>query len=106
MVEMDRRSFFRTSAVVTLALGGAAALDACAPQTATRTVLRVGSTTDIDSLNPFTAFSTQSYDVFQLIYDKLMEYDAKLDITPSLATAVDTTDGGKTFTYTLRPGVK
>lgn len=106
MVEMDRRSFFRTSAVVTLALGGAAALGACAPQTATRTVLRVGSTTDIDSLNPFTAFSTQSNDVFQLIYDKLMEYDAKLNITPALATAVDAADGGKTFTYTLRSGVK
>ncbi len=105
MVEMDRRTFFRTSAVVTLALGGAAALAACAPETATSTVLRVGSTTDIDSLNPFTAFSTQSYDVLQLIYDKLMDYDADLNIQPSLATKVDVSDG-KTFTYTLRDGVK
>jgi peptide/nickel transport system substrate-binding protein len=106
MKEMDRRNFLRASAVVTLALGGAAALAACAPQTATRTVLRVGSTTDIDSLNPFTAFSTQSYDVLQLLYDKLMDYDAQLNIVPSLATGVDRTDGGKTFTYTLRSGVK
>jgi peptide/nickel transport system substrate-binding protein len=106
MVEMDRRSFFRTSAMATLALGGAAAVAACAPETASKTVLRVGSTTDIDSLNPFTAFSTQSYDVFQLIYDKLVEYDAKLNIMPSLATSVDTGDGGKTFTYTLRSGVR
>ena len=44
MVEMDRRNFIRTSAVVALAVGGAAALAACAPETATRTVLRVGST--------------------------------------------------------------
>ena len=106
MVEMDRRNFFRTSAVVTLALGGAAALAACAPETATSTVLRVGSTTDIDSLNPFTAFSTQSYDVLQLLYDKLMDYDADLKIQPSLATKVDVADDGKTFTYTLRDGVK
>ena len=106
MVEMDRRNFIRTSAVVALALGGAAALAACAPTTATRTVLRVGSTTDIDSLNPFTAFSTQSYDVLQLVYDKLMDYDGDLNVKPSLATSVDVTDGGKTFTYTLRDGVK
>jgi peptide/nickel transport system substrate-binding protein len=106
MIEMDRRNFIRASAVFTLAVGGAAALAACAPQTATSTVLRVGSLTDIDSLNPFTAFSTQSYDVFQLMYDKLMDYDAQLNVIPSLATAVETTDGGKTFTYTLRSGVK
>ncbi len=106
MGNMDRRSFFKTSAVVTLAVGGAAALAACAPKTATSTVLRVGSTTDIDSLNPFTAFSTQSYDVFQLMYDKLMDYDAKLNIVPGLATSLDTSDGGRTHTFTLRSGVK
>lgn len=106
MSELNRRSFFRTSAVVAAALGGAAALASCAPKTATRTVLRVGSTTDIDALNPFTAFSTQAYDVFQLVYDKLMEYDAQLNLQPSLATGVDVTEGGRVFTYTLRSGVK
>src|SRR6516165_2356668 len=106
MIEMDRRSFFRTSAVVAMAVGGAAALASCAPQTATRTVLRVGSTTDIDALNPFTLFSTQAFDVMQLVYDRLMEYDADFKIKPALATGVDTGDGGKTFTYTLRSGVK
>ncbi|AQA04561.1 hypothetical protein BVC93_21425 [Mycobacterium sp. MS1601] len=105
MFQMDRRRFLRTSAVVAAAVGGAAAFAACAPATASSTVLRVGSTTDIDSLNPFTAFSTQAYDVLQLIYDKLMDYDAKLDVSPSLATGVDTTDGGRTWTYTLREGV-
>ncbi len=67
MHAMDRRKFLRTSAVVAAALGGAAALAGCAPQTATRTVLRVGSTTDIDSLNPFTADSNHSDDVLQLV---------------------------------------
>lgn len=105
MMEMDRRSFLRTSAVVTLALGGVAALASCAPETASSKVLRVGSTTDIDSLNPFTAFSTQAYDVMQLIYDKLMDYDADLNIKPSLATAVDVVDG-KAYTYTLRDDVR
>ncbi|WP_161976279.1 ABC transporter substrate-binding protein [Mycolicibacterium sp. CH28] len=106
MASMDRRSFLRTSAVVAAALGGAAALASCAPQTASRTVLRVGSTTDIDSLNPFTAASTQSDDMLQLVYDRLMSYDAQLKIGPSLATDVQVSDGGKTFTYTLRSGVK
>ncbi len=106
MIEMDRRSFFRTSAVAALAIGGVAALASCAPETATRTVLRVGSTTDIDALNPFTLFSTQAFDVMQLVYDKLMEYDADFNIKPALASEVATGDGGKTFTYTLRSGVK
>ncbi len=69
-------------------------------------MLRVGSTTDIDSLNPFTSASTQSDDMLQLVYDRLMSYDAQLNIQPSLATGVQTSDGGKTFTYTLRSGVK
>jgi peptide/nickel transport system substrate-binding protein len=106
MIEMDRRGFFRTSAVAALAVGGVAALASCAPETATRTVLRVGSTTDIDALNPFTLFSTQAFDVMQLVYDKLMEYDADFNIKPALATEVASADGGKTFTYTLRSGVK
>jgi peptide/nickel transport system substrate-binding protein len=106
MIEMDRRRFFRTSAVAALAIGGAAALASCAPETATRTVLRVGSTTDIDALNPFTLFSTQAFDVMQLVYDKLMDYDADFNIKPALASEVATSDGGKTFTYTLRSGVK
>lgn len=102
---MNRRGFLRTTVFTAAAVGGAAALAACAPETASSTVLRVGSTTDIDSLNPFTAFSTQAYDVLQLIYDKLMDYDAELNVRPSLATAVDTGDGGRTWTYTLREGV-
>ena len=106
MAELNRRDFLRASAVVAAALGGAAALASCAPKTDSSTVLRVGSTTDIDSLNPFTAFSTQAYDVFQLVYDKLMDYDADLNIKPSLATDLKTSDDGKTFTYTLRSGVK
>lgn len=105
MQEMDRRQFFRTSALVSLAVGGAAALAGCAPATTTSTVLRVGSTTDIDSFNPFTCFSTQSTDMLALLYDKLMEYDAQLAIQPSLATGVAVADG-TTFTYTLREGVK
>lgn len=105
MIEMDRRSFMRTSAVVALALGGTAALASCAPETASSTVLRVGSTTDIDALNPFTLFSTQAYDVMQLVYDRLLEYDAEFNIKPALATEVTPGDGGKTFTYTLRSGV-
>src|ERR1700761_5475166 len=106
MIEMDRRNFLRTSAVVAMALGGTAALASCAPKTASSTVLRVGSTTDIDALNPFTLFSTQAYDVMQLVYDRLTEYDADFKIKPALASEVNASADGKTFTYTLRSGVK
>jgi len=101
---LDRRGFLRLAAVTGLAVG-ASGLVGCAPQVASSTVLRVGSTTDIDSLNPFTAFSTQAVDVLSLIYDKLMEYDTTFAVVPSLAASVERSTDGTTFSYTLREGI-
>lgn len=102
---LDRRGFLRLAAVSGLAVGAPGLLTGCAPQVASSTVLRIGSTTDIDSLNPFTAFSTQAVDVLSLVYDKLMDYDASFALVPSLAESEERGTDGKTFTYTLRQGV-
>jgi peptide/nickel transport system substrate-binding protein len=103
---LGRRSFLRMAALVGMGTAVAGSLASCAPATATATILRIGSTTDIDSLNPFTAFSTQALDVLQLVYDKLMDYDSSLKVTPSLATLETKSADGATFTYTLRDDAK
>lgn len=102
---LSRRGFLRLAAITGVAVSSSGLLTACAPQVATSTVLRVGSTTDIDSLNPFTAFSSQAVDVLSVVYDKLMDLDATFAIIPSLASAVERSSDGTTFTYTLREGV-
>jgi peptide/nickel transport system substrate-binding protein len=102
---LDRRGFLRLAAISGLAIGAVPLVAGCAPQVATSTVLRIGSTTDIDSLNPFTGFSSQAVDVLSLVYDRLMDYDASFAVVPSLATATERSSDGMTFTYTLRDGV-
>ena len=87
MVEMDRRNFIRASAVVAVAWAAPPRWPAAPRKPLPAPCCGSARLTDIDSLNPFTAFSTQSYDVLQLIYDKLMDYDAQLNIVPGLATA-------------------
>ena len=115
---LTRRDFFRRSAGTAIIVGGLPAiLDACTkaaettnpapsvsgvPATAT---LRVGWSSEPDTLNPLTSYSTESNEVLQLIYDKLNDYDADLNIQPGLAESTTTSNDGKNVTYKLRSGV-
>jgi peptide/nickel transport system substrate-binding protein len=65
-----------------------------------------GTTFDADNLNPFIGWSGTSYEIFHLNYDFLVGYDTDLAPRPELATAWSVTADGKTWTFTLRPGVK
>jgi len=57
-------------------------------------------------MNPLTTYSTEANEVLQLVYDKLLDYDANLAIIPSLATSTDVATDGKQVTYHLQQGVK
>ena len=72
------------------------------PSTAT---LRVGWSSEPDTMNPLTSYSTEALEVQQLVYDKLMDYDANLKAVPALATSSDVSSDGATVTYRLREGV-
>ena len=72
------------------------------PSTAT---LRVGWSSEPDTMNPLTSYSTEALEVQQLIYDKLMDYDANLKAVPALATSSDVSADGAEVTYHLRTGV-
>src|SRR3954453_13333674 len=61
----------------------------------------------VDSLNPFLGFQAPSYEMWGLTYDYLTGYTMKdMSPAPGLATKWTTSDDGKTWTFTLRSGVK
>jgi peptide/nickel transport system substrate-binding protein len=49
-------------------------------------ILRLGSTSVIDSLNPFKAFEQDAYNVFQYVYPYLVQWDEDLQLTGDFAT--------------------
>jgi peptide/nickel transport system substrate-binding protein len=119
--ELNRREFLRRTAGTAIALPTLAAiLDACTKAGdpnpspvgsgsgsagATTGTLRVGWSSEPDTLNPLTSFSTEANEVLQLVYDKLNDYDADLNIQPNLAESTTASANGKTVTYALRSGV-
>jgi peptide/nickel transport system substrate-binding protein len=113
----SRRAFLIRSGTALLAAGGLPAiLEACTQAgnestptasggsgSATST-LKVGWSSEPDTMNPITSYSTEAAEVLQLVYDKLSEYDASLKPVPSLAESTDVANDG-TITYHLRSGV-
>ena len=61
----------------------------------------------VDSLNPFLGFQAPSYEMWGLTYDYLTGYSMKdMSPAPGLATKWTTSADGKTWTFTVRSGVK
>jgi peptide/nickel transport system substrate-binding protein len=99
-----------TLSVSALALAGPVALTPAAhadTPAATRTVLRVGLTQDIDSLDPFLSTTAVGTDIGRAMYEFLTTYDPK-DEHPvaALATSWHPSADGRTWTYTIRSGAK
>lgn len=69
-------------------------------------ILRVGWTSEPDTLNPLTSYSTESMQITNLIYETLLAYDTNLEPYPALAESYEYSDDGLTATYHLRQGVK
>jgi peptide/nickel transport system substrate-binding protein len=73
--------------------------------------LKIG-TVGLDNADPVMFQTTQAVQAFQLAYVPLLSYaheegDAGAEIIPGLATAVpEPTNGGKTYTFQLREGLK
>ena len=72
-------------------------------------VLRIGSTSNIDSLNPFDAYLSQAYNAFIMEYPQLVQYcdgPKGLYLCGDLASKWTTSADGKTWTFTLKAGGK
>jgi peptide/nickel transport system substrate-binding protein len=94
--------------VVALSVGLASAFAGdTSPSPQGKVVLRLGWTSDPDSLNPFTGYSISSYEIWALNYDKLGYNDAAtLKDVPGLAESWSVSPDGKTWTFHIRKGVK
>src|SRR6478735_2289880 len=68
---------------------------------------RIGTSSRIDSLNPYVAFNQDAYSAFEYIYPLLVQYDkASAKFIPDFATSWTTSNGGKTWTFKTRKGAK
>ncbi|MFN8445178.1 MAG: ABC transporter substrate-binding protein [Caldilineaceae bacterium] len=69
-------------------------------------VVRIGWKGGPDTLNPGMAFLTDSYTIFNLVYDTM--YELKMDNTYqlSLAESVSTSSDGIVWTYKIRAGIQ
>jgi len=63
---------------------------------------------DLKTLDPAVAYDTDSWSVERAIYNGLLDYKGfTTELTPDIAAAMpDITNGGKTYTFKLRSGVK
>src|SRR5205823_1027677 len=68
--------------------------------------LRLGTSSGIDSLNPYVAFQQDAYSTFEYIYPVMVEYDAALDIVPSFAKSWETSGDGLTWTFHTVPNAR
>jgi peptide/nickel transport system substrate-binding protein len=101
-------------ALATAAAGGAAATRAAAAPTVATAgggsgILRVGTTTYIDSLNPFKYIESQAYNAMIMIYPQLVQYahgKSGYAIEGDWAKSWTTSEDGKTWIFRLRSGTK
>ena len=69
-------------------------------------VLRLGTSSRIDSLNPFVAFNQDAYTTFMYVYPFLVQYDRQLHFAADFATKWEASADGKSWTFHTRSGAK
>src|SRR5262249_27562060 len=68
---------------------------------------RLGTSSRIDSLNPYVAFNQDAYNTFEYVYPFLVQYDkTNGKFVSDFATSWKPSDGGKTWTFKTRSGAK
>jgi peptide/nickel transport system substrate-binding protein len=68
---------------------------------------RLGTSSRIDSLNPYVAFNQDAYSTFEYVYPLLVQYDkSSRRFVSDFATSWKATNGGKTWTFKTRAGAK
>lgn len=67
---------------------------------------RLGTFTDVDSLNPFVALNSTAYTTFEYIYPVLVQYNPGLQIVPDFARSWTESADGLTWTFRTQPGAK
>lgn len=62
---------------------------------------------DVATLDPAIGYDWQNWSMIKSLFDGLMDYEpGTTTLRPELAESYEISDGGQTFTFKLRPGVK
>lgn len=69
-------------------------------------ILKAAWTQEPASLDPHVSSAYSSFQILENVLDTLVTVDTKGKIIPALAISWKSSDDGKTWTFTLRPGVK
>jgi peptide/nickel transport system substrate-binding protein len=91
---------------LTLILGTTGCSGGGAADTGGLSTLNIGSTVQIDTLNPLSSNMQVGYEVFLLVYDPLVRADETLKPVPCLAKEWTISDDQLTWTFKLQEGVK
>lgn len=70
------------------------------------TVLRIKMTGDLQQIDPIWSTSYPIRDMSYLIYDTLFSTDADYQVQPQMVDTFSVSDDGRTYTFTLRDGLK
>ena len=68
--------------------------------------IRTVSTVDIDSLNPYEVVSSASDQILLNVFEGLVMPGVDGTVVPALAESYEISEDGKTYTFTIRKGVK
>jgi peptide/nickel transport system substrate-binding protein len=105
MIDTPRRRVVRLSTAALLAL--TLLLPAGAPAAAADPlVLRVGTTQELDSLNPYATILVSGYETFQLTYNLLVDFGPNLEPVAGFADKWERAADGKSWTFHIREGMK
>ncbi len=92
--------------IAATSLVAALLVPAAAPVTAqTDNVLRVGTTQDLDSMNPWQTALVVGFEVFTLNYDLLVNFGPDLEPVPGFAESWTQSEDGLTWTFKMREGM-
>lgn len=101
-----RRAVAWALVVVSVVVAGVAAGGAAAPMPHRGGALRVATNADPPGLDLMWQTSNLSLFIGQHIFETLLTLDARGRVAPALAESYTVADGGKTFTFKLRRGVR
>lgn len=98
----------RTQTLATVLLAAAVlSVGVAAAPTKSGGTFRLGTSSRIDSLNPYVAFNQDAYNTFEYIYPELIQYDrTNQKFVPDFARSWTTSKDGKTWTFKTVAGAK
>jgi peptide/nickel transport system substrate-binding protein len=100
------RSRLAGLAALALAVSALLAMGVPMAQGADKLVLKIGTTQDLEGLNPFNAYQYIGDEVYWINYDFLVNFGDDMEPIPGFAESWSSSADGKTWTFKIRPGMK